>query len=343
MARYRTKITGVGRLFLALAALTAAAPVQAADSAVVLMYHRFGDGRTPSTNIRLDQLDAHIAELQRGGYHVLPLPEVVEALRSGRSLPDKAVAITVDDAWASTYRHAWPRFKAAGFPFTVFVVTDETDRGGTEYMTWPQLRELADSGLVTIGSQGAAHPHMAAIPAAAAMGDLSRAAERFAAELGRVPDLVAWPFGETAAAVMDLGRMAGFKAGFGQHSGVAWAKSDSFYLPRFALNETYGELDRFRMAVRALPLPAVDITPVDPLVGVNPPAFGFTLADATLPNGVACYGSFVNGGAVTVDRVGPRVEVRMSKPLPKGRSRLNCTLPSLDGRWRWFGWQFYVN
>ena len=35
----------------------------AADHAVILMYHRFGEDQLPSTNIRLDQFDAHLKKL----------------------------------------------------------------------------------------------------------------------------------------------------------------------------------------------------------------------------------------------------------------------------------------
>ena len=40
------------------------------DSATVLMYHRFGESRYPSTNISLEQFDAHIAHLSSGAYNV---------------------------------------------------------------------------------------------------------------------------------------------------------------------------------------------------------------------------------------------------------------------------------
>jgi hypothetical protein len=44
-----------------------------------------------------------------------------------------------------------------------------------------------------------------------------------------------------------------------------------------------------------------------------------------------------------VERLGDnRIEVRFMKPLPKSRTRLNCTLPAGEGRWYWFGYQFYV-
>ena len=37
---------------------------------------------------------------------------------------------------------------------------------------------------------------------------------------------------------------------------------------------------------------------------------------------------------------GHRIEVRFDAPFNSGRSRLNCTLPGPDNRWRWFGRQF---
>ncbi|MBC7953517.1 MAG: polysaccharide deacetylase family protein [Rhodospirillaceae bacterium] len=330
-------------LALALAMLVslAAGAVRAADSAVVLSYRRFGDDRIPSVNTRLDQLDAHIAELTTGGYAVLPLPLVVDAIQSGKALPNKAVAITMDSAGASVWSSAWPRLKAANLPFTVFVVTDETDRGGPDTMSWENLREMAASGLVTMGSQGASHPHMPALSAQAITDDMARARARFEAELGKAPDLFAWPYGEMSRDAAQAARAAGFKAAFGQHSGSVWSKSDPFFLPRFALNETYGEAERFRLAVRSTALPAVDITPDDPKLASNPPAFGFTLAiEVAGMEHLACYTS--HDGRAVIERLGPRIEVRMAKPLPPGRTRLNCTAPSLDGRWRWFGWQFFI-
>ena len=73
------------------------------DSATVIMYHRFGEGRYPSTNISMEQFEDHLALLTNGDYTVLPLPEIVDKLRSGQLLPDRTVAITIDDAYLSVY------------------------------------------------------------------------------------------------------------------------------------------------------------------------------------------------------------------------------------------------
>ncbi len=315
-----------------------AAPAFAADSAVVMLYHRFDDDRVAALDTSSAQLAAHLDGLKSGGFTVLPLSEIVAAMAAGRPLPDKVVAITIDDGSATVFARAWPLLKKAGVPFTLFVATDDIDRGGPDSMTWTQLRELAAAG-IGIGSQGAARLHMPRVDAETVAADLARARARFERELGRAPDLFAWPWGEGSRQLAGTLRQAGFVAAFGQHSGAAWAKADPFFLPRFALTSAYAEPERFRLAARSLPLPAVDITPDDPALKVNPPAFGFTLAEEVPGiDGLACFSS--HQGQLRVERLGPRVEVRMSKPIPSGRGRINCTVPALEGRWRWFGWQF---
>jgi poly-beta-1,6-N-acetyl-D-glucosamine N-deacetylase len=314
----------------------------AAESAVVIMYHRFGESAYPSTNIRLEQFEAHLAILADGSRTVLPLPEIIDALNKGRALPEGAVGLTVDDAYSSVYDEAWPRLKAAGLPFTLFVATEAIDRGRGGYMTWQQIRELAAAG-VTIGSQTATHLHMAAADAARARADVDAANARFTAELGQPPALFAYPYGETSLDVITVVREAGFAAAFGQHSGVATGSDDPYYLPRFAMNENYGDPARFRLAINALPLVVADLIPADPMIGANnPPLVGFTIeAPVAGLNRLACYAS--HEGTARLERLGDRrVEVRFKTPFPKGRTRLNCTLPTAEaGRWYWFGRQFY--
>ena len=59
----------------------------AADHAAVLMYHRFGEDKYPSTNIRLDQFDAHLEKLASGDYTVLPLDKIIRHIQDGTELP----------------------------------------------------------------------------------------------------------------------------------------------------------------------------------------------------------------------------------------------------------------
>ena len=321
---------------------SAAAKPAVDNGASVVMYHRFGDGRYPSTNIKLEQFEQHIAELTQPKYNVLPLPDVVAALRQERPLPPYTVAITIDDAYRSVWEEAVPRLREAGLPFTLFVATDPV--GGREYMTWDQLREMAQMDLATIGSQTATHPHLPLLSPEQIREELERSQDRFKAELGRAPDLIAYPYGEYATTVQKIARETGFVAGFGQQSGAIARTSERYGLPRFALNEAYGGMDRFRTAVNALPLPVHDVVPDDNLLGPaeNPPMYGFTVDDSVASiAGLTCYAG--GRGEVPVQRLGgQRVEVRFDEPFPEGRMRINCTQMGPDNRWRWFGNQFLV-
>ena len=336
----RAALRAAAAAFAALMAATATAG--AGDSAVVFLYHRFGENQFPATSIRLDQFEAQNAELKSGGYSVLPVPEILAALQGGRPLPDNAVGITVDDTYRSVATQAWPRLKAAGFPLTVFVATDPVDKGYPDYLTWDEIRALAKDG-VTIGAHSASHPHMADAPPGEIAGEIARSNARLAEELGFVPEIFAYPYGEASLALRGYVGGSGYKFAFGQHSGVISGQADFLNLPRFALNENYGEIGKFRERARALPLAVRDFTPADPLVADdNPPAIAFSVDPETKGiEKLACFGSEREGLTLTRTE-NSRFEIKLPAPLAPGRFRLNCTMPADQGRYRWFGAAFYV-
>lgn len=325
-----------------------ASGARAADSAVIIMYHRFGEEKYPSTNTTLAQLEDHIGELTSGRYAVLPVRRIVEDLQAGRPLPERAVGISIDDGFVSVFAEAWPRFRKAGLPFTLFTATDYHHQPIRGYMTWDQIRELAKDPLVDIGHHSASHPHMADADAATARAEIERAAKVWEERLGRRPALFAYPFGEAGRETIEAVKKAGFIAAFGQHSGalgrdIANNPVEKFYLPRFAFNEQWGEAKRFRQVVNTVALPIAEITPLDPLVErPNPPAFGFTLTRKVQGiERIVCHAS--HEGVGRIERLDEtRIEARFVNPFPKGRTRINCTLPAGEGRWYWFGRQFYV-
>lgn len=343
--RAKPRFALAGILF-ALALLQQAAAQDAVESgAVIVTYHRFGEEGVPSTNILLDQFDQHIQTLTSGAFNVIPLSEAVAALKSGAPLPDRTVVITIDDAHHSVYREAWPRLKAAGLPFTVFVSTD-TIGAGTNTMTWDEIRQMVADG-VEIGAHSAGHGHMPFMDRGAIEADFARMTARFNEELGFVPKIYAYPYGEYSRDLADLVATAGYEAALGQYSGVAYAGADMYTLPRFALNERYGEPDRFDLIVNALPLPVTDALPDGMLIAEylgdsNPPRIGFTIDPALGPlDQLNCFAS--NEADVELEWLSSNhVEVRLSSPFPPGRSRLNCTLPGPDERWRWMGLPFLL-
>ena len=333
-------------LWGALAALPVALASNAAtgSSAVVLMYHRVGEQRAPSTNIRLDQFDAHLKVIAERGLNVLPVTEILTALRKGRDLPDRTIGLTFDGGFLSFYTEAWPRLREAGLPFTLFIATDAVDKGKDGYMAWDQIREIARGG-GTVASQTASGRQMPFLGREDNDRDIRTALRRLEEELGQRPQIFAYPYGAMSRAARDAVAEAGFEAAFGQHSGVLHPGSPMHFLPRFPMNEVHGGAERFRLAAGALPLEVVDVTPSDVYLGSgrNPPFMGFTVTGKALPyiDLLTCYTS--GQGKVRIERIGSaRVELRFDGAFRPGRPRLNCTMPAKQGRWRWYGTQFLV-
>lgn len=322
--------------------LLSALPASASE-AVILMYRRFGEEGAPLSNVRLDQFEAQLQELKTGGYTVLPLSEIVAAFKNGKELPERTVAITLEGAFASAYGEAWPRLKAAGLPFTLFVGTAALDRREAGFMTWDQVRELHGAG-VAIGHHGHNRESYLGIAEAVVKDDITRATARLKAELGVTPTLFAYPSGVYDLKIRDLVAGLGFTAALAQYSSVADSTASLYELPRFVLSEAYASPGRFRMIANARALPVAEVVPADPRLIANPPAFGFSLTrEVPGLSALACYPSHLDQPAEVTLLGQSRVEVRFEKPFPKGRSRINCTLPGPQGRWYWFGRPFFVD
>ena len=343
IARFMILMSFVKRLLLMPVILVgllmgAVAEPRAADHATILMYHRFGEDKYPSTNVRLEQFEEHLEILASGPYSVWPLDQIIANLQSGKPVPDRTVAITIDDAYLSVFEQAMPRLQARGFHATLFIATRPVDRNLRTYMNWDQIREWQAAGL-GIGSQTQTHPHMHQETIEANRAEIAVSNERFLAELGIRPTLFAYPYGEYNLDVIELVKEAGFEAAFGQNSGVAHGYDGYFELPRFAMNEQYGNRERLELAINGLPLKVNEIVPEDIVLAENPPLYGFTLAnDMDQERQLRCFNS--KYGKLDVAMIGRRAEIRMPGPLVGARARINCTMPGPEGRWRWFGRQF---
>lgn len=345
-------------VLMTVAAMALFAPVRAqaqahipADnqSAVIFTYHHINDDLATSSNLDKEHFEAQIAEMKSGNYHVLPLPQIIDALKTGEKLPDPTIALTFDGADRNTLVYAAPLLLKAELPFTIFVTTDAPDSDSPQSPSWNELRKLARNDLVTIGLHPASYQKLYDKDQAEIARQLNKALARYRKELGTEATLFAYPFGEYSQAYKEIVERQGFKAAFGQQSGVAYAGADMFSLPRFSMTEPYGSLERFRLTALALPLPATDIAPRDPYIKNDQPEIGFTI-DPALKNQIKAMSCFSSTSEKAKLQVlgGNRVEIRLEKPFEDERGRINCTMPgpldeaSEQPRWRWFGMMLTV-
>jgi len=123
----------------------------------VLCYHRFG-ARPSNLTVTPASFEAQMAYLAKNGYNVIPLARLPAFLEGRAGLPPKSVIITIDDGYRSTFDVAFPVLKRYGFHATVFLYSDFV--GAPDALTWPQMREMSQSGLVDIQPHSKSHANL---------------------------------------------------------------------------------------------------------------------------------------------------------------------------------------
>jgi len=86
----------------------------------VLMYHRIGDDRYPSTSISKELFEKHIEYLVKENINVLPITQLSKYLQKEISLTNKTVFITIDDAYRSFFQNGFPILKKNKLPHFCF-------------------------------------------------------------------------------------------------------------------------------------------------------------------------------------------------------------------------------
>ncbi len=320
------------------------AVVPADEHAVILLYHHVSADTPASTSIDPATFKAHLDYLSDHHFHVWSLTRILAHIEAGQPIPDDTVALTFDDAYASVYTEAYPRLKRRGWPFTVFVSTDYIDKHYKGYMTWDQLREVADNG-GQLGNHSRSHPHLVRRLAGESEAEwrgrvrsqISGAQGRLEAETPAAAIKVfAYPYGEYSAPLEAIVTGLGFR-GVGQQSGAVGTVSDLGAAPRFPMAGAYAAMKQFVTKVRTRPLPVTVMAPKDPFLGGDPvrPALRLRIGQGPFRlGGLACYAS--GQGRMLLDwveRKGRVIEIRPRKPFTAGgRVKYNCTAPAIGKR-----------
>ena len=137
-----------------------------------------------------------------------------------------------------------------------------------------------------------------------------------------------------------------FTFAFGQHSGVIDLNKEKFQLPRFPINESYGEITRFQSIIKTYPLEYKSLIPVEKKLNKenNPPIFSVKFFDnqKNIEN-VTCYSNEGNTWKKsTIKFNNNTLSIQFREAFLPRRGRVNCSLND-DGKWRWFGTQFIIS
>jgi biofilm PGA synthesis lipoprotein PgaB len=192
-------------------------------------------------------LAGHFRWLQSQGYHVVDVDQLSAALDGQTPLPEKAVLLTFDDGFRSVYTHVFPLLKTFGYPAVVSLVTRwiESDRtvgydgvelGRDDFLTWEQIREMQDSGLIEFASHSndlhhgiPGNPQDNLQPAAVTLryddgvyeteeqyltrieDDLATSSRMIESATGRRPRIITWPYGAWNQSVRSIAARYGMQ------------------------------------------------------------------------------------------------------------------------------------
>ena len=203
----------------------------------VLMYHRIKDltpreAQSPllrDLTVSPEEFEKQIAWLVEEGFTFLFAREVEAAVRDGTMLPEKSVAITLDDGYLDNFEQAYPILKKYGAKATIFMTTVNLTR--PERLHAEHLVEMRQEQ-VRYGSHTVHHYDLTSLVPDVLEFELVESKRVLERILGEEIDSLAYPSGAYNEIVVLYAVNAGYRAGWKKGGGMVTPDEDLMLLPR---------------------------------------------------------------------------------------------------------------
>lgn len=221
---------------------------------LALAYHDIEDSHPDQAyvSVRTDHLIDQLAWLRENDYQPVSIDQILDASNGNSILPEKAVLLTFDDGYSSFYTRVFPILQAYQWPAVLAPVgkwldtpeDQDVEYGGqpadrSSFLTWQQVKEVSDSGLVEIASHTydlhkgiLANPQGNELPAAAARiydpvtktyedddafhkrleRDVYTITARLREVTGKQPRVWVWPYGRVDGTALQIALDTGYSA-----------------------------------------------------------------------------------------------------------------------------------
>ncbi len=204
----------------------------------VLMYHSVleEEERQGKYVISPALLESDLRYLQEHGYTTVSIAQLLAYVDEGEPLPEKPVMLTFDDGYYNNFLFAFPLLRQYNSKAIISPIaywsgfysdnTAEQDHPLYSHLTWAQIRQMTDSGLVEIGNHSY---HMHECTAGKRKGtaimsgesvsdyqrvlsaDLTMAQQKLTEACGTAPAVFVYPFGELCKTAVPVLEMLGFR------------------------------------------------------------------------------------------------------------------------------------
>jgi len=314
-----------------------------AFSAVMLIYHHVAEDTPRVSSVTPAEFRAHLSYLRENNFQVIGLDVLLDQLKNGKPIADNAVVITFDDSYENNFTTAHPILQEFGYPYTIFISPGAIDQRIGPVLTWQQVKQMANDG-VLVANHAMWHEHMARPKQNESETEwlermqlsILQAEQRIKEETGQSHQWLAYPYGEFSDALEALVTELGF-IGIGQQSGAIGPLTKLTRIPRYPAAGQYADLKDLSQKLRTLAFPITGYLAANQVITQNPPVLRLALKiEDFRPSQLRCYAGSAVLEPVWLDK--NTFEVTVDKPLNRGRSRYNCTAPSLSkpGYFYWY-------
>ena len=305
------------------------------------MYHRFNENKYPSTNIQMDIFKKHIEIIKNNNFKLYNPMKFEKEFNKPKN--EKKILLTIDDGFLSFYENAWPYLKRNKIPFILFISTETVGKNG--YMNWKEIKEIEKEEFAFLGNHSHSHEYLIDYNFKDFKNDIDNSIIIFKNKIGYNPIFFSYPFGEYSLEQKNYISKK-FNYAFGQHSGVIDLNKDKYELPRFPINEKYGDIDRFERLIKFLPLQYKNILPEDKFIKYsnNPPEMSIEFFNEQKNlDKISCYSNEGDGWNKTnIKLENNKLNIFFREKFKERRGRINCSMKDIEG-WRWVGIQFSIN
>lgn len=168
--------------------------------APILMYHYVSNlpADADATRVQLTvdpgMFRSHLSYLAENGYSTISLYQLDDALLHGMTLPPRPVILTFDDGYIDHYLNVFPALKDYGFTGTFFIITGRPDTNDPAYMTWDEIKQMADVGM-SMESHTKTHRELTDRDYDFLVYELLGSLQSLQAHTGIMPHMFAYPVG----------------------------------------------------------------------------------------------------------------------------------------------------
>jgi len=219
----------------------------------ILLYHRFIRDerdleRYPGTEaiftITEQRFDEQMRYLREKGYTPVGLDEIVDFVSSGRPLPRRPVAITVDDGWTSNIDIMLPVLRRYGIKASFFVTTSADSWIYRKFLglDGPLSREqvaLLHAEGHAIGSHSVTHPHLIELDDDAVRREFADSKRWLEEATGRACPTLSIPGNFYDGRIMRIAQECGYRAVFTANVGSVRAGTSLWDIPRLIVEGNF--------------------------------------------------------------------------------------------------------